>query len=105
MKDTKSSGDMLKETNNINRSLFTLGKVPRVEFKSRIVLEIRLAKDACSALALCEARCAVLTLHVAAGRSLRRWQRTRAAAPTSRTATRSSPRYRTGASLFVRSSS
>ena len=29
MKDTKSSGDMLKETNNINRSLFTLGKVMR----------------------------------------------------------------------------
>ena len=27
LRDTKSSGEMLKETSNINRSLFTLGKV------------------------------------------------------------------------------
>lgn len=26
LRDTKSSGEMLKETSNINRSLFTLGK-------------------------------------------------------------------------------
>ena len=35
MKDTKSSGDMLKETNNINRSLFTLGKVLRLASDTR----------------------------------------------------------------------
>ena len=27
VKDTKASGEMLKETSSINRSLFTLGKV------------------------------------------------------------------------------
>jgi len=27
LKDTKSAGEMLKETANINKSLFTLGKV------------------------------------------------------------------------------
>lgn len=27
LRDTKSTGDMLKETSNINRSLFALGKV------------------------------------------------------------------------------
>ena len=89
VKDTKSSGDMLKETNNINRSLFTLGKVLHLPHKHPTVLPHEIHKKRLAYLTPCDGCPAMHTLHAAVCRSSRRWQITRVAAPTSHTATRS----------------
>jgi Kinesin motor domain len=57
LRDTKSSGEMLKETSNINRSLFTLGKVTCCQRRTYGLLPACRRESVAQPYVFCRERC------------------------------------------------